>query len=252
MELLAQIHNQWSRASHPHVRCLTEDFSKRADIRNPRTTRSVHTRLACASRLFDFKAAAGVADYITGLAKEAENLNILFYFGRYHPEVSSFQAQPSFFRTCVWQFGSIFAMGDMLSLIKAEDADVCVLEEPEHLNWFVFTYRSVDVHFTVRTRFRASQEAWTDKFKHVVGVVHTNYLSYSRTQAAGLIKQPLLFLINQWMCRSYCHKIIKLSGALQVCSLIQQLTWMFLFSYAYLYACRPLPPRKRKCVTYTV
>ena len=28
-------------------------------------------------------------------------------------------------------------MGDISDLIPDEDADVCVLEEPEHLNWWV-------------------------------------------------------------------------------------------------------------------
>lgn len=85
-----------------------------------------------------------------------------------------------------------------------------------------------------------------DKFKHVVGVIHTNYLSYTRTHTLGQIKEPLVYYINQGtivryhgeqgnacalrtnahgnvqthivqtgVCRAYCHKIIKLSGALQ-------------------------------------
>lgn len=45
-------------------------------------------------------------------------IKIMFYPSRYHSGL-----------------GSIFAMGDICSLIHDEDADVCILEEPEHLNW---------------------------------------------------------------------------------------------------------------------
>ena len=44
-------------------------------------------------------------------------LNIFFYPARYHTSLKL-----------------IFAMGDIPSLIPDEDADVCILEEPEHLN----------------------------------------------------------------------------------------------------------------------
>jgi len=54
-----------------------------------------------------------------------------------------------------------------------------------------------------------------DKFKHVIGVVHTNYLVYTRSISGGVLMEPLVYYLNQGMCRAYCHKIIKLSGALQ-------------------------------------
>ena len=60
----------------------------------------------------------------------------------------------------VSMLGSIFPLGDICKLIPDEDADYCILEEPEHLNWF---------------RPEGEGEIWTEKFTHVVGVIHTNY-----------------------------------------------------------------------------
>lgn len=116
-----------------------------------------------------------------GLGAEAKNLRIQFYSGRYHPEL-----------------GSVFSVGDVPALIPDEDADVLILEEPEHLNWY-----------------RAPGVPWTRKFRHVVGICHTNYLVYSKSIQGGSMKSAFLFFMNQWMCRAYCHKVIKLSGALQ-------------------------------------
>lgn len=42
----------------------------------------------------------------------------VFYPGRYHKD-----------------YGSIFPMGDLTLMIPPEEADICILEEPEHLNW---------------------------------------------------------------------------------------------------------------------
>jgi len=113
----------------------------------------------------------------------ASKLDIAFYSARYHDE-----------------YHSIFPMGDITALVPDEEADVCLLEEPEHLNWY-------------RAPFTA--KAWMDKFKHVVGIIHTNYLVYTRSHEGGVYKEPLLKYLNQGMGRAYCHKIIKLSGALQ-------------------------------------
>lgn len=117
------------------------------------------------------------------MPRAAEKLNIIFYAARYHDE-----------------FHSIFPMGDIVDLIPDEDADVAILEEPEHLNWYRAPFTS---------------KSWKEKFKHVVGIIHTNYLSFSRSQSGGVFKEPLLNVINQGMCRAYCHKIIKLSAVLQ-------------------------------------
>jgi len=84
------------------------------------------------------------ADPVTGL-------EILFYPARYHTGL-----------------GSIFAMGDIMETVlsmnnnntEADDdrqLDVCVLEEPEHCNWY-----------------RAPSDGWTKRFNYVVGIVHTS------------------------------------------------------------------------------
>jgi len=52
-------------------------------------------------------------------ADEQTGLQIIFYPARYHSGLKS-----------------IFAMGDIVSLIDDDDADVCILEEPEHLNFY--------------------------------------------------------------------------------------------------------------------
>lgn len=54
-----------------------------------------------------------------------------------------------------------------------------------------------------------------DKFKHVVGIIHTNYVMYSQSVSFGQVKGSLVYLLNQGVCRAYCHKIIKLSATLQ-------------------------------------
>ena len=64
----------------------------------------------------------------------------------------------------------------------------------------------------IRYKAPFTAKAWTDKFKHVVGIIHTNYLVYTRAHTGGAFKEPLLYYVNQGMCRAYCHKIIKLSG----------------------------------------
>lgn len=42
--------------------------------------------------------------------------------------------------------------------------------------------------FLLHCRYRAPGESWTKKFKHVVGILHTNYFQYAMDQPAALIR----------------------------------------------------------------
>ena len=66
---------------------------------------------------------------------------------------------------------SVYSMGDITALVSKEEVDICILEEPEHLNWY-----------------RAPGDSWTDKFKHVVGIIHTNYFVYAQDQPAAFVR----------------------------------------------------------------
>jgi len=84
-------------------------------------------------------------------------------------------------------FFSIFPVGDLTEQISEEEADIAILEEPEHLNWFHHGHR------------------WTNKFTHVVGIIHTNYVDYIRREvpAAG----RAIYYVNRRMCSIHCHKV---------------------------------------------
>ncbi|CAN0290232.1 unnamed protein product, partial [Ectocarpus sp. 6 AP-2014] len=116
-----------------------------------------------------------------GLEEESKKLDILFYPARYHE-----------------QFGSIFPMGDLAAQAPDEEADVAVLEEPEHLNFF-----------------RAEGVPWLNKFNYVVGIIHTNYQFYARGEKHGRVKKPIVKAACAFTVRAHCHRIIKLSDALQ-------------------------------------
>mmetsp|Transcript_14992 Transcript_14992/g.22887 ORF Transcript_14992/g.22887 Transcript_14992/m.22887 type:complete len:549 (-) Transcript_14992:81-1727(-) len=95
------------------------------------------------------------------------------------------------------RYGSIFAVVDICSLFGSEQLDVCFLEEPEHLN----VYRA------------PGKRLWTDIFRHVVGVGHTNYVAY--VQKESLVGSAVFHGLASWMVKAYCHKLIKLSPVLQ-------------------------------------
>lgn len=71
------------------------------------------------------------------------------------------------------------------------------------------------IFICIRYRAPFVEKPWIDKFKHVVGIIHTNYLIYTRGYAGGAYKEPMLHYVNQGMCRANCHKIIKLSGEMR-------------------------------------
>lgn len=127
----------------------------------------------------------------SGLATEEEpNLRIRFWQGTYNEG-----------------FGSIFPTEDLIMLIPKEEADVAILEEPEHLNWF----RLPDINARGNDLL-----GWAHKFRHVVGVLHTNYAAYIRQYGMGtsLITAPALNGLSSLVVRAYCHRVIRLSATL--------------------------------------
>ncbi|XP_011094235.1 digalactosyldiacylglycerol synthase 1, chloroplastic [Sesamum indicum] len=92
---------------------------------------------------------------------------------------------------------SIIPAGDTSQFISSKDADIAILEEPEHLNWY---------HHGKR---------WSDKFNHVVGIVHTNYLEYIKREKNGALQAFFVKHINNWVVKAYCHKVLRLSAATQ-------------------------------------
>ena len=121
-----------------------------------------------------------VRDWLKQRTGFSPNVKFTFYPGRYAPEKCS-----------------ILPVGDPTAYVPDSAADVAILEEPEHLTWYHHGRR------------------WTDKFAHVVGVVHTNYLDYARREEGGTSKEILLRHINSWVTRVHCHKVVKLSDAVQ-------------------------------------
>lgn len=83
---------------------------------------------------------------------------------------------------------SILALGDITVIIPDDEADIAVLEEPEHLTWY---------HHGKR---------WKEKFRLVVGIVHTNYWEIVRRER-NIMVALLIKYINGWVIDIYCHKV---------------------------------------------
>ena len=113
---------------------------------------------------------------------DVQALRLHFYPARYHSRLSS-----------------IFAMGDFCERLPIEEDAVCCLEEPEHLNW----YRA------------PGKQSWRVKFRHVIGILHTNYKAYGQSHPyLGMVTGPLIGALSKWPVRAYCDKVVKLSDVL--------------------------------------
>ena len=171
------------------------------------------------------------------MKEEMEHLNILFYDAAYWPA-----------------FGSIFPTVDICSLIPNEEADIAVLEEPEHLNWMrvpnhdYFTKDSqekswplseeipvekgetdkslenrdpsaaviVEGNDEVSKKNFDHELGWAHKFTFVVGIIHTNYSAYMKQYGLGttIVAAPALKALSSMVVRAYCHKVVRLSGVI--------------------------------------
>lgn len=119
-----------------------------------------------------------VAEQVPGVC-----VRVLFYEGAYSDE-----------------FGSILPVGAITDIFAPMNVvkDVCILEEPEHLTW------------------HHSGTVWTELFNIVVGIIHTNYVEYANGYGFfGPQRALALLFLNVWVCSGYCHRVIKLSDAVQ-------------------------------------
>lgn len=147
-------------------------------------SRDEQHRVYGSGRMFSSRAeqAAEISRWMRSQSPAGDAVDVQFYDAVYSDEL-----------------GSILAVGDLTSLLAGVvKRDVIVLEEPEHLNW----------HHVGR--------AWTDCADLVVGVIHTNYLEYAQKyDAFGPLRSAFLRVLNMWVCAAHCHRVIRLSGAVQ-------------------------------------
>lgn len=125
--------------------------------------------------------------------EEEPNLKIMFWNGAYKQGL-----------------GSIFPTEDICSLIPAQEADIAILEEPEHLNWWRVPASDKSYKDDI------SVLGWAHKFKHVVGILHTNYEAYIRQYGWGtsMVTAPALNALSTLVVKAYCHRVIRLSATL--------------------------------------
>lgn len=161
---------------------LARDGSKSVNLMVPWLAKSDQMRIFPNGMTFDSpeEQEVWVKNWLKKRTGFSPEFTLTFYPGRYAPEKCS-----------------ILPVGDPTKYVPDSAADVAILEEPEHLTWYHHGRR------------------WTDKFSHVVGVVHTNYLDYARREDGGSSKEMLLKHINSWVTRIHCHKVVKLSDAVQ-------------------------------------
>jgi len=96
---------------------------------------------------------------------------------------------------------SIFPTGDCSDELGTDDPrDVLILEEPEHLCWYHHGQR------------------WPLLFRHVIGVVHTNYQDYMSKHKDLDVPEELMeasvFAASTMVCSAYCDVNIKLSDTI--------------------------------------
>jgi len=130
-------------------------------------------------------------------------------------------------------FGSIFPTCDICGLIPDNEADIAILEEPEHLNWFRVPEEKHQLSLKTEGEEKESmtplsqsqinldeenayQLGWTNKFRHVVGILHTNYGAYMQDYGLGtsIIGAPAITMLSSIVVRAYCHRVIRLSATL--------------------------------------
>jgi hypothetical protein len=176
--------------------------------------------------------------------ERADRLNIQFYEATYNPS-----------------FASIFATVDICAIVPKEHAHVCILEEPEHLNWMRVVQDDVDegetlseqddgnpqemepttatdtttitsttttstIAMTTSDVVEMNQLGWQAKFDFVVGILHTNYDAYVRQYGMGaaFLAASALHALSSLCTRAYCHRVIRLSETLPALDASKEVT----------------------------